>query len=373
MRLIFIWALCGMSDHKAKGAAMLELVSIVVPIYNMGDSIQACVKSIQNQDYPNIEIILVDDGSTDNSHEICQRIALEDSRVKPFHTENRGSGPARNYGIDKASGRYVYFPDADDYLEPNAITTMVNAMDHGKYDLVVFGFKRSSVWGKELRVKEYEESSQDAEAIRRDYSDYMTTMSKWGIQGAPWNKFFDLQVIREHGIEYPPLRRHQDEGFIGRYMCYATRVHFIPDILYTYYLNNLQKEWKKYPVDYMDAVIGLHQVRKETILKWNDQDEMTHDYVQREYVSNFIKALELSFSPKMKLSPRARKQWQRQMVVNYQFDQEVIPHSAGVYQKKMMKLIKAGNYARLYASLKFKVSIQQTIVFDLIKGIVCRY
>ncbi len=348
---------------------MNELVSIVVPIYNMGNSIQTCVKSIQDQNYKNIEIILVDDGSKDNSYDVCCNIAKDDSRVKPFHTENHGSGPARNYGIKKASGRYIYFPDADDYIEPSAITTMVNAMNKGEYDLVVFGFRRINLKGKELEYKKYEESSQYARKIRSDYAKYMTTMAKWGIQGAPWNKFFDLNVIRSNKIEYPSLRRHQDEGFIGRYMCYAKKVHFIPDVLYTYFVNDLQKEWEKYPVDYIDAVNGLLRVRKETILTWNRNDRVTHDYIQREYISNFIKALELSFSPKMKFDNRQRKEWITGSIDKYSFHLEVCPESAGKYQRKIMNLIRKHAINRLYFILKMKVMIQQTIIFEQLKRV----
>lgn len=348
---------------------MSKLVSIVVPIYNMGDSIKTCVKSIQEQDYSNIEIILVDDGSKDNSYEVCCNLAKNDPRIKPYHTENRGSGPARNYGIEKASGSYIYFPDADDYIEPSAITTMVNAMNDGEFDLVVFGFKRITLRGKELECKNYEDSSQEAKSIRVNYADYMTTMSKWGIQGAPWNKFFDLNVIKANNIEYPPLRRHQDEGFIGRYMCHATKVHFIPDVLYTYFVNDLQKEWKKYPVDYIDAVTGLFQVRKETILTWNDKDHLTHDYIQREYVSNFIKALELSFSPKMNFDKRQRKNWIKHQIDSNSFAQERIPDSLGSYQRFIIRLIKRNNFSMLYIALKFKVSVQQTRLFEHIRKV----
>lgn len=348
---------------------MNELVSIVVPIYNMGDNIKKCVKSIQIQDYTNIEIILVDDGSIDTSFAICCDIAKSDKRVKPFHTENRGSGPARNYGIEKSSGKYIYFPDADDYLEPNAITTMVNAMDNGKFDLVVFGFKRLTVQGKALVTKTYNESSKCADEIRKDYSEYMTTMSKWGIQGAPWNKLFELNVIKKHSIEFPSLRRHQDEGFIGRYMCHAQNVHFIKDVLYTYYVNNLQKEWNKYPKDYIDAVIGLYQVRKETILTWNKNDYTTHDYVQREYVSNFIKALELSFSPKMEFDKKQRKKWIKKQLSKYEFKAVKTPVSLGRYQKCVLKMIHMGSMIGLYTVLRIKVGIQQTIVYEKIKKV----
>ena len=83
------------------------------------------------------------------------------------------------------------------------------------------------------------------------------------IQGAPWNKFFDLTVIKKFKIFYPSLRRHQDEGFIARYVDKASRITFSNEILYTYYVNNLQKQWDKYPVDYIEAVNGLFNERKK--------------------------------------------------------------------------------------------------------------
>ena len=110
---------------------MEELVSIVVPVYNMGTSIKICVESLIKQSYKNIEILLVDDGSTDNSLQVCKKFEEVDKRVRVFHTENHGAGPARNYGIKNAKGRYICFPDADDLYEENAVSAIVQAMSNG--------------------------------------------------------------------------------------------------------------------------------------------------------------------------------------------------------------------------------------------------
>ena len=333
----------------------MDKVSIVVPVYNMGDKIESCVQSLINQTYSDIEVILVDDGSKDDSYERCRRLTEIDSRIIALHTENRGSGPARNFGIDHAKGRYIYFPDADDYLESDAISILVNAMESGEYDLVVFGFKNVNQNGKEISIKKYSESSLYGDVIRSHYSPYMTTSSEYGIQGAPWNKFFDMRVIRENKIEYPPLRRHQDEGFIARYMCYAKHVHFIEDVLYTYYVNDLQKEWQKYPVDYIDAVIGLYESRKETILTWNKEDRLIQEMIAKEYICNVIKSLELSFSPKMKLSAHERKKWIEQNIVKAKLKIYNVTDTLGTYQKFVMKLVKKSKLSSLYLILKIKV------------------
>ena len=94
------------------------LVSVIVPVYNIEDCLERCVDSIRKQEYRNLEILLVDDGSTDESGAICDRLAKEDGRIRVFHKENGGSSSARNLGIDRAEGEWIGFVDSDDWIEP---------------------------------------------------------------------------------------------------------------------------------------------------------------------------------------------------------------------------------------------------------------
>ena len=338
------------------------LVSIVVPVYNMAESIEHCVQSLLAQDYSPLEVILVDDGSKDNSYDICKKIAEVDNRVKVIHTENRGSGPARNEGIMNSSGSYIYFPDADDYLEPTAITKLVKATENGKYDLIVFGYRNANPDGSVISEKKYKNNTRKAEEIRREYSEYMTNAGAWCIQGAPWNKFFSLTTIKNNHVLFPPLRRHQDEGFIGRYMCCAQNVRFIEDVLYTYYVNDLQAEWKKYPVDYIEAVIGLYAVRKETILTWNNSDVATHDMITREYICNIIKSLELSFSPKMALKKKKRMKWIKEAISKSGIEVIHMPDRFKMpYQRLCLSLIHLNAWNCLYVLLDTKIFAQKNM------------
>ena len=347
---------------------MNELVSIIIPIYNAEKSISDSINSILQQDYKNIEVILVDDGSKDNSLQICKDIAVTDARVKVIHTQNQGSGPARNTGIENASGRFAYFPDADDVLASNAVSTMVGAMKDGGVDLVVFGFKQIATRGNKVFQKKYSEAEFDAETLRQNYSECIGYTSKWAIQGAPWNKLFDMNVIMEHQIRYPSLRRHQDEGFIGRYMCYAKRVHFIPDVLYTYYMNDLKKEWQKYPVDYIDAVIGLNEVRQQTIVRWNLQDKKTQELINNEYICNVIKALELSFSPKMNFNKSERAKWILEQIKRTNIANAKVPSILGKYQMRIIDLIRLEKYNTLYFVLHMKIMVEKSALFSMLRG-----
>ncbi len=107
------------------------LISVIVPVYNVFDYLSRCVGSIQKQTYRNLEIILVDDGSTDRSGALAEKLALEDRRIRVFHKENGGSSSARNLGIAKAKGDYIGFVDSDDYIEPQMYERLLGAVLSG--------------------------------------------------------------------------------------------------------------------------------------------------------------------------------------------------------------------------------------------------
>ncbi len=288
---------------------MNDKVSVIIPVYNAGGKLRRCLEAIIQQTYVNIEIIPVDDGSTDESFSICREFAEIDKRILPIHTENQGSGPARNMGILKATGRWAYFPDSDDVIKPDTIEKAVKAAEENDSDLVVFGFEELTESGKRIRLKKFPQTLLGGEEVRQNYEKHFIMDETLQIQGAPWNKFFDLNVVREHDIEYPPLRRHQDEGFICRYIEHVNRVCFIEDVLYTYYVNDSAAVNRKYPVDYVECVLGLYNIRKDTILKWNPQNMTVRDVISDELICNTIWAFELSFHKKYGFNRQKRLEW----------------------------------------------------------------
>lgn len=351
---------------------MNKLVSVVIPVYNMGDTLEYCVLSVLNQDYMNLEIILVNDGSTDNSFNICCELEKRDNRITAYHTQNKGSGPARNFGIEKAKGEYIFFPDADDYMTENAITELMDATENGKHDLIVFGYKVLTINNDLLNTKRYTNKVLSGLDIRNNYSDYISSVSVYGIQGAPWNKFFSMSIIKNNKVTFPNLRRHQDEGFIARYMCYSESVKFINPILYIHYANDLSKEWDKYPINYIDSVVGLHQIWQSTILSWNSNDSVTHDKVSVSFISGVIKALELSFSPKFCFDKKSRKDWFIKVINISMLKSEKSPKNLGKYQKIVLFLIRNKTYNILYGLLWLKVLVEKTGLLQSIKKYVLK-
>ncbi len=346
---------------------MGELVSIVVPVYNMSGSIGSCVESLLAQDYKEIEILLIDDGSTDDSYQECMNLADRDARVTTFHTENRGAGPARNLGIERAKGRYVCFPDADDRMPVNAVSAMAAAMNEGQNDFVIAGFQALSGDGKLVREKIYPDEIHSGQEVRKNYDCYVGQNSLCGINGAPWNKLYDLQLIRQNHIEFPPLRRHQDTAFVSRYLCYAVNVHFIPDIVYIHYLNDLRKEWYKYPADYIDSAIGLYAVQKETVLLWNPENQKVKDKFLYGYIANVIKAMELTYSPRVHYSEKERIARVKEMLEKSGLGRTSAPPGMDRYRRTVFQLLQQGRYHRAVLLMRLKVFLEKNGILDRLK------
>ena len=115
----------------------MEKISIIVPVYNVEKYLKTCLDSIINQTYQNLEIILVDDGSTDNSGEICEEYRKTDSRIILIHKENEGLSMARNFGLDIASGDYISFVDSDDFIARNMMEALYNRLLETQSDMAI--------------------------------------------------------------------------------------------------------------------------------------------------------------------------------------------------------------------------------------------
>ena len=122
---------------------MDELISVIIPVYNVQAYLVRCVDSVINQSYDNLEIILVDDGSSDNSSQICDELALKDRRIKVIHKTNGGLSDARNVGLEKSVGDYILFVDSDDFIHQEMVEKMYGIIQKNETDIVVCGIYRT--------------------------------------------------------------------------------------------------------------------------------------------------------------------------------------------------------------------------------------
>ena len=174
----------------------MEKVSVIVPVYNGEKSVKRCSDSILNQDYPELELILVDDGSRDRSWDVIQAIASKDSRVKAIHQENGGVSSARNRALAEASGTYVQFADVDDWLPMDSTKLLVRDMEAKAAELAVGDFYRVV----DGNVAEKGSIQTGGTLSLRQYADEMMLAPADLYYGVLWNKLYRRDIIERYGI-----------------------------------------------------------------------------------------------------------------------------------------------------------------------------
>lgn len=211
------------------------LVSIIIPIYNVSNYLDACVESACRQSYANLEIILVDDGSPDDCPQKCDVWAAKDSRIKVIHKPNGGLSDARNAGLDIATGKYIYFLDGDDTVEPNLIETVVPHMENGA-DMVVFHFLKRFDDGAKKRgqIHETGEFALSDEIQRRDFIIGKLLAEKIGWEA--WSRIYRKSKIDEYNLRFADNKKifAEDLFFCLCYCAHAEKIVSIPEYLYNY-------------------------------------------------------------------------------------------------------------------------------------------
>lgn len=205
-----------------------DLISIIVPIYNVEKYLVKCIDSLVNQTYKNIEIILVDDGATDNSGKMADEISKKDKRIIVYHKKNGGLSDARNYGIEKAKGKYICFVDSDDFVNKDYIYTL--------YDLIIKSKCQISVIGYE-KIYNYEDIADDeCEGIIKKYTteeaiDELFKEDSYGNYA--WNKMYNINLFND--IRYPFGKKMEDLGTTYKLFLKCDRIIYNNKKLYYYY------------------------------------------------------------------------------------------------------------------------------------------
>ena len=208
------------------------LISVIVPVYKVEQYVEQCVRSIMNQTYKNLEIILVDDGSPDKSGEICDKLALEDERITVFHKENGGQAEARNVGTNYAKGEYISFVDSDDYIAENYIEYLLRLISEHNADISCCNL---------IRVSTRDYTSYDTNDINvRVCNQYDALNYLYGATSvqliSPVCKLIAVDIVKNNS--FPSGKKFEDEATTYKYF-YNSRTTVISDsVLYAYYQNS---------------------------------------------------------------------------------------------------------------------------------------
>lgn len=251
-----------------------SLISVIVPVYNVEKYLGECLDSIVNQTYKNLQVILVDDGSTDTSGKICDEYAENDERITVVHQENQGAGAAKNTGLELIKGEYFSIIDSDDYIDLSMYEKMISLLEQYDSDIVQCLFKQ--VYKNKIIVRKYSTVNKVCIVLTpQKYLQQLLYDWKFALFSI---KVFKTSLLKD--IRFPVGRKIDDEFFTYKLVCNAKNVVSTSDSFYYY------------------------RMRKSSVMNNNGNDRLIYDridcFVERyEYVSSRFPKLKKAYYDKL--------------------------------------------------------------------------
>lgn len=312
---------------------MDELVSVIVPIYNVEQYIKRCVDSILSQTYRNLEIILVNDGSPDRCGEICDAYAEKDSRIRVIHKKNGGLSDARNAALDVCTGEYISFVDSDDYISKDFIETLYHAIKTHHTSLAVCGIMKFD----------------DAGAISTDYAPSDTLKCVTGNEmietvwrPAACNKLYHRSLF--DGIRYPVGKLYEDLFIYHDILAKVDRISLTGKNSYYYFNRQSSIMNKKYDIRNVDLIEGLDlRIRKLREMRFNELADRQLSFVFNSTVEAYRKLSDAHGPVKERLK-------EVKTICNRHFGEMMAYHGFSASQKARIALFRfiPGAYLRLF-------------------------
>ncbi len=333
---------------------MSKKISIIVAAYNEEKHIDKCLNSLVAQTYSNIEIIVVDDGSSDSTASIVEKFAEKDSRVKLIVQENAGLASARNSGLKLVTGDYVSFSDADDFVELNMYEILLDHMLKEDVDIVCCGFRVVNDFCKPINSYRVSEESfrVNIKESPLEYFD-MFIDGREGIFSA-CNKLYNYKILQENDVCFFPNKRvFEDVDFNLNYSQYANGFLFIPDLLYNYRITgqSITRGYKK-------NALELHLTWHETIityLPWVKDDSARMLKLRKLSAESIIYAIsnEVIYLKSVNISDYMKKvfDYNEYKIAYEDVSAEML---SSKYDRMLWKLLKAKKYNLLKIAIKFR-------------------
>ena len=269
------------------------LITIIVPVYNVEKYLDECINSLINQDYKRIEIILIDDGSKDNSLKICKEFEKKYKNIKLIEQKNSGVSIARNKGIENANGEWICFVDSDDYMEKNMISKMVEEANKETFDILItppiMDYKKVSekakIFDEEINFTNKNKDKLLLNVICRQYKEKNVTHIN---AGGPWGKLYKTEFIRNNNLSFiVGLKRMQDVIFNLYSMNIANKVIYREIFLYHYRINS-----ESVCLKYNSTIFETFSAVIENMLLFAKENNKKADFYQAIYLKTILLYIE---------------------------------------------------------------------------------
>lgn len=264
---------------------MKPLLSVIIPVYNVEKYLKRCLESILVQSWNDYEIILVDDGSTDSSPLICDSYAEKYAMIRVIHKENKGLSDTRNRGIEQAFGEYVYFPDSDDWLEPNTFSELSDVIEELTYDIISFN--------REFVTSEEDEVISEKSRIQKlsGKQALLEMLQQGDITGFANDKIYRKKLFLDNDIEFPVGKYYEDLGTNYKLFLKATKVYVTNQKYYHYLITNPDSITQSWNEQKLQDMFGFYREIYYSPLVREKFEELEIEILQAYYINGLIHIL----------------------------------------------------------------------------------
>ncbi|MGF0027574.1 glycosyltransferase [Streptococcus alactolyticus] len=261
------------------------LLTVVIPVYNVEKYLKRCVESVLVQEWHNYDILLVDDGSTDSSPQICDLYAEKYEMIRVIHKENKGLSDTRNRGIEEASGEYVYFPDSDDWLEPNTFSELSDVIEELTYDII--SFNRELVTSEEDKLISAKSRIQKLSGKQA----LLEMLKHSDVTGFANDKIYRKKLFLDNDIKFPVGKYYEDLGTNYKLFLKATKVYVTNQKYYHYLITNPDSITQSWNEQKLQDMFGFYREIYYSPLIREKFEELEIEILQAFYINGLIHIL----------------------------------------------------------------------------------
>jgi glycosyltransferase involved in cell wall biosynthesis len=336
-------------------------VSVIVAIYNVEKHIKKCVESILAQTFVDLEIILVNDGSTDASSAACDDYAREDTRIKVVHKNNGGLFTARNSGLEVATGDYLYFMDGDDWIEPDLIELTSSIATREGVDIVMFGHVKEMRLGEsstniipKLPPQVYLES-------KSAVIDSMNVIFRAGCGFGVWELLIRASIVKQKELQFPPYQRGTDMGFLFELYGHTNSIKTLKKALYHYNAFNTTSKFNP-------KLIENHVTLFEKYLQVFQHGRPFNPYTAQLFVLWFAHVIPTNILSNIKLNAKSKilmiKNSLENELVRHWSNTYAVSHANGFIAKTLLLALKSRNPYIVYGVTFLKNLLKNNLTIN---------
>lgn len=274
--------------------------SVIIPVYNVESYLSRCIDSLLAQNYVDLEILLIDNGSKDQSGQICEDYAAQFSNITAYHIPNKGVGSARNFGLSKAKGDFICFVDADDYLVGNLFSDVESQLD-SQLDLLVFSYYNSI----EKNLSEIDRSAKILPTEgKKDKSDFIALFQELFLTDmmyTVWNKIYRREFLEEHQIVFESYELGEDVRFNLNVYQHVNAVLLVKSCYYVYISGRIDSAMGQYNPNRMKYQLEELGKVDQLMISWNSRDDQFIDQIKARILMSNIQNIS---KQKMSLSKK---------------------------------------------------------------------